>query len=823
MRRSVRCVIGLMIVTGVVGLLCDSVSALSAPAWLSKPIVKIGEVATEPVGDTALPCAGYSGAIEVIGEEGVRDACVFGNFEGIRIARYRDAGDTILYAVSFLANTKFYTVRGLCTGVSRCIYSQNTDTLLIETPTPDGATYRIARHVKDHLKRYDGVIQYYRLEYSGTPEYMRLGEAYVPIGTSAITTDGHWLFMEVRGYGFVRMDMTSFESKRIVANDSMPIRTTLTYEVAISDDGAWMALTGHPAGVLVYKAEQGCGDILTDTSTMYFASNTIACGSTLVQRSSLFPNTTAVHAPKLSLHGEYLRLLVEKNGAAAFMTFAPSPQSLGNSWYVALGDSFTSGEGEESDDFYFSSTNTATNHCHVSKRSYPLLMGDVWAFITSNLACSGARIDEVRKVSHTIVEGNSLPPTVLSVGVGGNDVGLMGKLKGCVGPGTCEWATSGKRASSAYEIRGLFSKMVNFVAELKRNFPTTPLIIVGYPSVVNEEVGAHCSPLIGVLFDASERRYMSESITYMNAILKAVAVYTKSTYVDIEDTLQGERLCDATERAMNGVRYGDDIAPIPLLNSVRLFGAESFHPTARGHQLIATAMSNQLQSFWESNQCFACDFSEEMLTPAEYWFEGTGFNEPILKQLAVPFLKTEVIIDRVAVEYSFAPGNFNPDSKVTFEIHSTPIKLEVTTARSDGSLSGVLEIPKGVRGYHTVHAIGENFSGEKIDMYQTVYIDTGMVAQNSLVSSTGKSPVHAEPPDNIATISDWHETESVFENAGVLGSLMTLNHDRLITTTSSKKADLLWPIIVGVGCLLCIPCFLVAYGIRKSIRDHRRR
>lgn len=823
MKRIFKCAIGLMVVTGVIGLLCDSVSALSAPAWLSKQVVRIGDVTTDPVGDNGSTCAGYNGVIEVTGEEGVKDACLFGDIGGVRFARYRGASDTILYAISFLSDTKFYTVRGLCTDVNRCIYSQSADTLLIETPTPDGATYRVARHVKDHLKRYDGAIRYYRLEYSGTPEYMRLGESYMPIGTAAITSDGRWVFMEVRGYGFVRIDMASFELRRIAANDSIPIRTTISYEVAISDDGVWMVTTGHPAGVLVYKAEEGCGDILTASSTMYFASNTIACSSALVQRSSLFPNSTAVHAPKLSFHGEFLRLLVEEGDTTSFMTFAPSPQSLGNSWYVALGDSFTSGEGEESDEYYFPSTNTATNHCHVSKRSYPLLMGDVWAFITSNLACSGARIDEVRKTSHAIVDENSLPPTVLSIGVGGNDVGLMGKLKGCVGPGTCEWATSGKRLSSAYEIKGLFSKMVNFITELRRDFPATPLIIVGYPGVVNDAVDASCSPLIGVLFDASERRYMSESIKYMNEILRAAAAYTKSTYVDVEHALQGERLCDTAESAMNGVRYGDDIAPIPMLDSVKLFGAESFHPTARGHYLVATTMANRLQTFWESNQCQTCYFSDEMITPPEYWFEGAGFNEPFFKQLAVPFLKTEVIVDRVAVEYSFAPGSFAPNSQVAFELHSSPVKLGNVIAGNDGSLSGVLKIPKDVHGYHTVHARGENFSGENIDAYQTVYIDTGREKRSSLVSTSGKSSAHAESLDTVATVSDWYERGDVFENVGVLGSLTTFNRSRPITVVGREKTDLLWPIIVGLGCVFCALCFVAAYGIRKSVRDRKRR
>src|SRR5436190_6342335 len=104
--------------------------------------------------------------------------------------------------------------------------------------------------------------------------------------------------------------------------------------------------------------------------------------------------------------------------------------------YVALGDSFTSGEGVPP---FLPGTDKASNQCHRSTRSYPALLagqtGVPAKADSRSWACSGATIgslysrqwDEASQLSHL-----RATTTLVTLGISGNDVGYSPVLLYCL-------------------------------------------------------------------------------------------------------------------------------------------------------------------------------------------------------------------------------------------------------------------------------------------------------------------------------------------------------------------------------------------------------
>ena len=249
---------------------------------------------------------------------------------------------------------------------------------------------------------------------------------------------------------------------------------------------------------------------------------------------------------------------------------------------------------------------------------------------TINAACSGSKIADVQHVKDTI----SQIPTVISLGVGGNDADLVGKLKSCLGMDTCEWAQPGKRAATAREIKALFPKITQLIDDLRTTYVGTPIVLVGYPSVINSQADSHCGALVGALLDRDERQFMNESITYLNHVMKAAAQYESIQFVDIQEALNGERLCDEQADAMNGIRIGDDIAPLSFLENIKVIGAESFHPTPRGHQLVAEHIEATLPTPLAAMGCNGCMYEAQLLIPSNYWNEPEASDTSLFQQVA---------------------------------------------------------------------------------------------------------------------------------------------------------------------------------------------
>lgn len=726
MKRFVR----FALLVGVIGVSFwvsgGNVAATSSSSWLTEPIVVAQTSQPTQLAYIATTCSSDISLISIEGWSVLREACVFGYSGNTQVARYIGSSGLYLYAVKFPLDTKFTPIKGLCLHASSCVYGQGSDTFLMQQQQSNGFSTAVIPDFTQHLVKYNDEGTYFRFEYEGDLRYVTYGTQAARTIATAVSSNGKWAFVEVQSYGYVRINLETLQQKRVVAPGvQYGYGSDPTVELTISDDGTKVAIAGWRMSIAVYEVNELCGDVLTDTSTAYYSPYTYACPLSSVEVYSLFPGFVSAHVPRFSEDGSRLGLYIRAGATVKRVTITPVTNAVAGttSSYVAFGDSFTSGEGELSDDFYVSGTNTNTNRCHVSTRSYPYLLKQRWGGAVSNRACSGSRIAQVNQAS-TALSATMQPadrPARVSVSIGGNDIELMGKLKTCIGPGTCEWATSKKRSAGKEEIRSLFPDFVAMLQKIQKEYPGADIAVIGYPSVVNTTSSASCRPLVSALLNGDERIFMEESIKYLNVVLRAAATYVKATFIDIKNALIGERLCDPAETAMNGLRLGDDIAPIPLLATVKLVGAESFHPTPRGHELITTAIQDMTAgAWWTSDDCRLCEFSDSQLAASSYWDNADNSTGSLLKQKSSSFLRDTNIKSGTVVSFSFPSGSFSPGAIVTFSLHSEPQELLTHIVSSDGGLSGELQLPIGAEGYHTVHANGLLPSGESIDIYQTV-------------------------------------------------------------------------------------------------------
>jgi lysophospholipase L1-like esterase len=301
---------------------------------------------------------------------------------------------------------------------------------------------------------------------------------------------------------------------------------------------------------------------------------------------------------------------------------SPTSQISSLTDYIGLGDSYTSGEGAFD---YIAGTDTTTNRCHQSSVAYPaLLTRDLFSANGGHsVACSGAVINDIGSTDARYrgqiasgpsyqelqtdhlpllksVETNFMPgyiaqhrfiqknqPRVVTVSVGGNDIGFGKILEACVAP-KLTLARTGNTCFNTYEDRLELESLINkmnkkwkiLFEQLALETPLGKVFVVGYPDVVSET--GKCAQ--NVHLNDEERLFTREVVAKLNSVISKTASEAGVQFVDISQALVGHRLCEAKDynTAMNGLTAGKDAG----LFGIGVLGGESYHPNSLGHQLI---------------------------------------------------------------------------------------------------------------------------------------------------------------------------------------------------------------------------------------------
>ena len=691
--------------------------------------------------------------------------CLYEGYD-FRLGTFSASGFTSQLAIAYPFDDTFSVVDGVCNDGGECIYSSDQDVLLVKYRTSfNSYGLKVYKNVADRIIRIRDIItgQARYLFNADTPTYVLddIAGQIVPVGALNVSNNGKWVVFEVKGLGFARMNLINGDLIRIAPSGPLyGIGMDPTAEMAISNDGNTVAVMGINAGISLISVKTSCGEPLTGRLEARFASAEKYCYESYIDTNQFIPHFFFGSHPTFDDGGGQLVFYAASHnqGHRKVMLRADKYEKGARLQYLALGDSFNSGEGESDDTFYLMGTNTSTEKCHTSKRSYPYLLAEMiplsFASVKS-VACSGARIGDIygvdkfykgqgdrlaglgvtdliasqrdaitlfvpgRIYQHSFV--SEYEPQVITVGIGGNDAGFMGKLKTCAMPGRCEWASSASAlAGTASEIKGLFVQLVALYNELRKNSPYSKIYAVGYPQSINPD--GPCDPLTALLLDRDERVFMMQGVVYMNQVIRAAAYEAGITYIDIENSLKGHELCSGSfQPALNGLKMGDDIALIEKLPLLKILGNESFHPTPYGHQLIAQYIHARYQDIRTFSCYLSCGELTSVVMPSPYWPQQI---QPDMLPREYPFLPSDWVVREEPTTITLPSGSIAPGSSVRVELHSIPLELGSVVADESGGMTKTITLPEGVvEGYHTIHLYGTTYSGQPVDIYYTVRVE----------------------------------------------------------------------------------------------------
>jgi lysophospholipase L1-like esterase len=265
--------------------------------------------------------------------------------------------------------------------------------------------------------------------------------------------------------------------------------------------------------------------------------------------------------------------------------------------YVALGDSYTSGPAIPEQ------VGTPVG-CQRSSRDYPALVAQGLKLTTNQLhdvSCSGATTADLSAPQSTSDGSNaaqlaalSSATTLVTLGIGGNDVDFAGVLARCVRldliPALLNNDTSADvTPCHAYytstgpdqiqqKIQTAAARVANALAQIKTRAPHARVYVIGYPALLPTS-GAACAHTLGIT--QGDVAFLNTEERSLNDMLRQRAQSAGASYVDTYTPSVGHDACSAAT-----TRW---IEPLLIASP-----AEPLHPNARGEQGMATAILRAL-------------------------------------------------------------------------------------------------------------------------------------------------------------------------------------------------------------------------------------
>lgn len=544
-------------------------------------------------------------------------------------------------------------------------------------------------------------------------------------------------------------------------------------DLAVSDDGKRVAVAS-PVGIDFFEMNDECnhGGECSFSSRRF----SLLPQSELINLNFINNDRGLILSDKASGENIELRLFGENAGIE----------------YLAIGDSYSSGEGDlgapELGASYYINGTANDGQCHLSSRSYPFLLRDYYHIPNDDMksvACSGAKLqdDYMSLVSayngqHNQLKGKTqseserereqalksfnpgvvpqlefvkkYQPEIITITGGGNDADFGGTLYYCVrvkdvieGPMTCPQAVEGSEAFNALfdQINMQYTNMTSFVSKIKSVSPETKIVLVGYPSFVSEE--DKCNLEVGSL-NKQERIMINKAVSRLNEVLRAVAHDSRVSFIDVQDSLHGGRLCEKQNyvTGLTDEGYWD-----VLINHKY---NQLFHPNATGHQKI-------FEKVKESGV-----FEGKKLVPSKSSYIPT---DDYILTYSIPHGSYQ---RNKQYAVSIASYSLGPNTTVTTTAYSDPIDLGEHRVNDDGGLNFNIEPDKLPPGEHMIIIEGVDYEGNPVRYYQFVTVydedDSNEIDSRQKESSSSKKTVDGDESSADSTSMDIKGKGGFIEN-----------------------------------------------------------
>ncbi len=602
----------------------------------------------------------------------------------------------------------------------------------------------------------------------------------INIATFSISNNKEWATMNARGVGVIVMDLKTGATRRILSlttEDWQDIDGDNT-GLAISDDGKYVARF-TPTDQMIIDTSDTCGDIITD-DVIESQPLTKPCQTREVggyMRS--YQDYSRYSDLSFDADMRWLDLTVGSAGIVAGPArFSDSGERYNRIRvtteeyvepleYLALGDSYSSGEGDVADGPIYYVPGTEQKYgCHLSSRSYPYLLRDhyqISELSMASVACSGAVVkddyysqldgykgqgnrlekesdnnrEKIQQASQADFMPGNVPqlefvkkyrPDIVTLTGGGNDVGFAKVLQYCAsttyrnyGPtiikvdDTCEYASRGTKLNKELyaSVDTQYKYNREMIEKIQQYSPGTRVIIIGYPKFVDKDRG-NCN-LAGGFLDPYERKMIDDAVVYMNKMLLRVANDAGASFVDITDSLKGGRICE-------GSKYVTDLWALGKEKIEKNYFQEAFHPNAEGHKKMAQAIIDSDTLFADNNSFMGTNveaFRMNTLSPSSDYEPSSDGSTAFQTSL---FDSDTIVKTRRTVEISSSSGIFEPGSAITVVANSETVTLGEFQATEDGRLSAIISTDLLPVGYHVITASGKAPDGHEVALYQFALI-----------------------------------------------------------------------------------------------------
>ncbi|MFI0481628.1 SGNH/GDSL hydrolase family protein [Actinomadura sp. 9N215] len=274
-------------------------------------------------------------------------------------------------------------------------------------------------------------------------------------------------------------------------------------------------------------------------------------------------------------------------------TKAPTPvEAATRGSYVALGDSYSAGLGAEAS----VADKNPLDRCHRTSKAYYHEVSRAYRFAKGSgfWACSGATISDFlngRGGEPSQLGRIGADTSLVTLSVGGNDVGFSKVLAGCVVK--LPWSKSCTRQGEdvAGRMAELRRSLPDLLDKINARAPRARVILMGYPKAFSEVSGVD-----GDNITVSDQQWLnaraydlgrviSQSAAEADARIAARHGQGSVEFVDAYSAFAGHEV-GSQNAYMNG-----------LLLNLSAFAAEprSYHPTIAGHHALAGLFVQQIK------------------------------------------------------------------------------------------------------------------------------------------------------------------------------------------------------------------------------------
>lgn len=453
--------------------------------------------------------------------------------------------------------------------------------------------------------------------------------------------------------------------------------------------------------------------------------------------------------------------------------------------YLALGDSFSSGEGDlgkrsNGHSYYREGTDTKGDKdkgiprelCHISQRSYPYLLASgmelsgVYADNSekwTSVACSGATIADMNKsLSNDYVgqDEGSIPrlegydrttlkqqalqymipgrqkqvefvkkyrPNVVTITAGGNDIHFAKIIKACVSPNILdggEWTSRCSYAKDDAKKANIAFAIMDLQEELVNLYKE-----LKDAGDKNTQLYVLGYPIF--VDDKAQSLKCGLNVRLDSAEREMIAESTKflNQIIRLAASEAGAMYINTENSLGNHKLCGSDSKKAANGITGLWDNAESFHPNHYGHELMANTVWNAMDN--ESLLGHVCKNSALMRCPSNQ--HGTPyipeyFREAIARQVRAKVLQSQgsvpdILQKGLSIPLTILDYTFGSNQISFILLYSERTELGSFTTNNNGGYTGVIQLPSDISpGYHTLEIESVNQNGEPIKLWKIVEI-----------------------------------------------------------------------------------------------------